>query len=134
MAHNATQPNGIDEALRLRTTVLGAFTPGRPVSHLDLLAGRAQQITKVLEAVISPGQHATIYGERGVGKSSLANLVYDMLFASGQQNYIPVRINCSVSMTFPEIWLEIFRQLEEMTQTNELIMSLPEHNPNGEDI
>jgi Cdc6-like AAA superfamily ATPase len=134
MAHSAAQPNGIDESLRLRTAVLTAFTPGRPVNHLDLLAGRAEQITKVLEAVISPGQHATIYGERGVGKSSLANLVYDMLFASGQQNYIPVRINCSVSMTFPEIWLEIFRQLEEMTQTNELIMSLPEHNPNGEDV
>lgn len=134
MPDNTAQPNGIDEPLRLRAAVLSAFTPGLPVNHLDLLAGRSQQITKILEAVISPGQHATIYGERGVGKSSLANLVYDMVFASGQQNYIPVRINCSVSMTFSDIWLEIFRQLEEMTEAKDLILSFPEHNPSGEDI
>jgi Cdc6-like AAA superfamily ATPase len=134
MADSAALPNGIDEVLRLRTAVLTAFTPGLPVNRLDLLAGRTQQITKVLEAVVSPGQHATIYGERGVGKSSLANLVYDMVFASGQQNYVPVQINCSATMTFPDIWLEIFRQLEEMTQAKDLIMSFPDHNPSGEDI
>jgi len=68
-------PAELAESLRLRATILTTFTPGRPINKLDLLAGREEQISKVLEAVLSPGQHAAIYGERGVGKSSLANLI-----------------------------------------------------------
>jgi ABC-type transport system involved in cytochrome bd biosynthesis fused ATPase/permease subunit len=85
------QELGKEEKYRLRATVLLTFTPGKPVDNLDLLAGREKQIGKVLEAVFSPGQHAAIYGERGVGKSSLANLIYDMVFAAGKETFIPVR-------------------------------------------
>jgi len=43
-------------------------------------------------------------------------------------------MNCSNSITFPEIWLEIFRQIEKATDSKELIVLLPEHNPTSEDI
>lgn len=129
-----TQGGGTDEKYRLKGTVLTTFTPGRPVSHLDLLAGRDEQINKVLEAVLSPGQHAAIYGERGVGKSSLANLIYDMVFASGKQGFIPVRMNCSVSISFPEIWAEILRQIDAQSSDSNLLSQFPEHSPNSEDI
>src|ERR1700682_1156763 len=73
-----------EDKLRLRTLVHTTFTPGTPVNRLAMLAGRIKQIDKVLEAVFSPGQHAAIYGERGVGKSSLANLIYDIIFQIGR--------------------------------------------------
>jgi Cdc6-like AAA superfamily ATPase len=124
-----------DEIFSLRATIVTIFTPGRPVKHLDLLAGRQQQINKVLEAVLSPGQHAAIYGERGVGKSSLANLIYDMVFASGQQDFVPVHVNCGVTVTFQTIWAEVFRQLDGRIKPElHLLTQFPEHDPGPEDI
>lgn len=125
----------IEERLRLTATVLRTFTPGKPVSSLDLLAGRQKQIGKVLEAVYSPGQHAAIYGERGVGKSSLANLIYDMVRASGKERFIPVQINCSAIISFHEIWKEVFRQIQLLASRGDtgLDEQVPE-SPNSEDI
>jgi energy-coupling factor transporter ATP-binding protein EcfA2 len=88
-----------------------AFTPNTPVNSIDLFSGRHKQIDKVLGAVFSPGQHAAIYGERGVGKSSLANIIYDLVFAAGKQNFVPARVNCSQGITFAEIWREVFKQV-----------------------
>ena len=123
-----------DDRFRLRATVATTFTPGRPVKDLDLLAGRNIQVSKVFDAVLSPGQHAAIYGDRGVGKSSLANLIYDMIFASGKQDFVPVQVNCGINSSFPDIWAEVFRQIEKNAQTPHLLAQLPEHNPNPEDI
>ena len=130
----STQGIDTDEKFQLKGTIFTTFTPGSPVKHLDLLAGRNTQIGKIFDAVLSPGQHAVIYGDRGVGKSSLANLIYDMIFASGQQGYVPVHVNCGVSSSFPDIWADVFRQLEKNAQTPHLLAQLPEHNPNPEDI
>jgi energy-coupling factor transporter ATP-binding protein EcfA2 len=111
------------------------FTPGTPISNLDLLAGRDKQIDKVLETVFSPGQHAAIYGERGVGKSSLANLIYDIIFATGKENFIPVRVNCSNMVSFHEIWREIFRQIQMGSAEGEVLMEdQVSDTPNSEDI
>jgi ABC-type transport system involved in cytochrome bd biosynthesis fused ATPase/permease subunit len=62
------------------------------VSNPDLFAGRKEQIDRVFGAVFSPGQHAAIYGERGVGKSSLATIIYDVVILSGQHTFIPAKI------------------------------------------
>jgi len=124
-----------EEKYRLRATVLLTFTPGKPVDNLDLLAGREKQISKVLEAVFSPGQHAAIYGERGVGKSSLANLIYDMVFAAGKETFIPVRINCSAIISFNEIWREIFKQVHlHSVRGDSMLEDQVSDTPNSEEI
>jgi Cdc6-like AAA superfamily ATPase len=133
---NDKQELSTDDKFRLRAVVLTTFTPGRPVNNLDLLAGREQEISKVLDAVLSPGQHAAIYGERGVGKSSLANLVYDMVFATGKR-FFPVRMNCSVAISFHEIWKEVFKQIQFQSGRSGREVSLEEQvsdAPNSEDI
>lgn len=130
-------PQGLtkEEQYRLRAMVHMTFTPGTPISNLDLLAGRDKQIDKVLETVFSPGQHAAIYGERGVGKSSLANLIYDIVFATGKENFIPVRINCSNMIAFHEIWREIFRQIQVNSKEGKVLMEDQVSDiPNSEDI
>ena len=129
------QPLGIEEQFRLRALIIGTFTPGQPIRQLDLFAGRQHQINKVLEAVLSPGQHAAIYGERGVGKSSLANLIYDMVFAGGKMSFIPVRINCGQVISFHEIWREVFRQVQMRSTHNETPLDEQvSETPNSQDI
>jgi Cdc6-like AAA superfamily ATPase len=111
MPEETTQELSLDEKFRLRTTCLKTFTPGRPLTQLDLLAGRGPEIIKVIEAVVSPGQHAAIFGERGVGKSSLANLISDMVFASGKEGHKPATVTCSTTISFTDIWRSAFRTL-----------------------
>jgi Cdc6-like AAA superfamily ATPase len=99
------------DRLRRHALIHGAFTPSAPVSRTDLFSGRLQQIDRVIGALFSPGQHAVIYGERGVGKTSLANILYDLAVEAGKTNLVPARVNCSQGITFGEIWRSLFRQL-----------------------
>lgn len=55
------------------------FTPGVPLSTRDFLFGRLAEVSSVLEAARTPGMHVVIVGERGIGKSSLANVSSTLL-------------------------------------------------------
>jgi Cdc6-like AAA superfamily ATPase len=101
------------EKITLRAGIHQAFSESAPIESQDLFAGRTRQIEKALGAVFGRGQHAIIFGERGVGKTSLANLLYDLLVLSGKSsNYQRSRINCADSMGFDAIWNTAFRQLK----------------------
>lgn len=78
------------------------FTPGYPVSSLDLFKGRGAQIRRVIEAVKSPGRHPVLFGQRGVGKTSLVNLLE--FFIEGT---IPISVSCDSSDNFKTIWNRI---------------------------
>ena len=100
-----------DRKLRLQVQIHEAFSPSAPIDSRDLFAGRTRQIESLLSTIFQRGQHAIVFGERGVGKTSLANLLYDILVLSGKSNYQRARINCSESMNFDFMWASLFRQL-----------------------
>ena len=41
-----------------------------------------------------------IYGERGVGKSSLANIIYDLVVGTGRDTFIPAMVGCDAGINF----------------------------------
>lgn len=49
------------------------YTPSAPVSNPSHLKGRDAEVRSILHNLNAPGRHCMIYGERGIGKSSLAN-------------------------------------------------------------
>jgi|ERR1035437_1453018 nucleoside-triphosphatase THEP1 len=112
-----------------------AFTPSLPITSRDSFAGRSRELQKVVGVVCEPGKHAVIYGERGVGKTSLANTIFDFLVYMGRHNYQRARINCSRDMTFGRIWQGVFRQLTTKLDGEDVSLdqSIPD-NPNSEDI
>ncbi len=67
------QPELITEWEMLRAEVYGAFSPGSPIKLTEDLSGREVQAQRLRSIVLSAGEHALIYGERGVGKTSIAN-------------------------------------------------------------
>lgn len=75
------------------------FTPGYPVSHKDLFAGRMEQLQRVLDTLNSPGRHPVLFGQRGVGKTSLANVLGQVL-----KNLLSVKVSCDGSDTFATVW------------------------------
>ena len=104
--------SGFDEAeFQWRLMLLGeVFRPSAPVDDMDLFAGRNHELFSVIEAIQSAGQHAVIYGERGVGKTSLARVCMQM--ASERLNVIAVRVNCDGYDGFDSIWRKVVEELE----------------------
>jgi Cdc6-like AAA superfamily ATPase len=82
------------------------FNPNTPVSEKDLFSGRAQQVDRVLEVISQKGQHVIIFGERGVGKTSLANVLSS--FVPTQESLLSTRINCDRSDNFSSVWRKLF--------------------------
>lgn len=67
--------NPLERAELLAQKASTVFQPRTPITTKELFAGRWSELTEISDAVHQPGLHVVIYGERGVGKSSLANVV-----------------------------------------------------------
>ena len=67
------------------------FTSSAPIDSVALLRGRSAQMQRLVEAVSQVGQHAIIYGERGVGKSSIASVLHEALGRSVTLNLMFVQ-------------------------------------------
>jgi hypothetical protein len=86
------------------------FTPGAPINEKDLFAGRVEQVAKIVDAVSQRGYHAILYGERGVGKTSLSNMI--SAFLARRQAYIISRTNCDISDSFSTLWSKALNDSE----------------------
>ncbi|MGQ2989772.1 MAG: AAA family ATPase [Brevundimonas sp.] len=54
------------------------FTPAKPISRPEHLYGRDAKLRAISRALGSPGKHIFIYGDRGVGKTSLAKTAFQL--------------------------------------------------------
>lgn len=90
--------------------VVTLFTPAAPLDRPDLFAGRRSQMQRLVNAIHDKGQHAVVYGERGVGKTSLARITALQL---EEQGVDAVRISCDGSDDFSKLWR---RMLQELAQ------------------
>src|SRR5271154_3214766 len=99
------------ERYTLTRQIHEAFTPTAPIKSRDLFAGRKLQVQKVLGAVFQRGEHAILYGERGVGKTSLVNTLFDLMVLMGKANYQTARVQCATGMNFESMWRAAFRKL-----------------------
>lgn len=87
------------------------FSPSAPINEHDLFAGRSRQITKVLEAVVERGKHVVLFGERGVGKTSLSQ-VFSGLFPTTLRQIKLVREQADPSDNFTTIWRKVFKDIQ----------------------
>ena len=85
----------------LKSGVRTVFTPHRPVQSVELFFGRQDEVQKLIATINTPGQHVLLFGDRGVGKSSLANISAHLL-----QNLMRGKLyikHCDSSDTFATI-------------------------------
>ena len=86
------------------------FTPGSPISERELFSGRIDQVRKIVDTITQRGYHVILYGERGVGKTSLSNVLSSFLQSAGDHFHLP-KINCDASDTFTSLWKKQFQDL-----------------------
>lgn len=97
------------------------FQPRTPINTQDLFAGRWEQLTAVADAVGQVGLHVVMYGERGVGKTSLANVVRPVLHVFDtppeadpdeiDRTRLVVKINTNLNDTFALVWRRAFDEI-----------------------
>src|SRR5690606_21615037 len=62
-------------------------------------------------AINQQGQHAVLYGERGVGKTSLANMIFPRLHMDSMEKLAPL-INCMTEDTYATLWKRVFETIK----------------------
>jgi Cdc6-like AAA superfamily ATPase len=103
------KPATAQEWMLLRFEI-GALFDGAPIDEEDLFAGRLTEVRQILEAVLSRSKHVVLFGERGVGKTSLSNVFWKR-YNQTLRSFIVARIQAGPHDTFSSLWV---RALEEL--------------------
>lgn len=75
-AHKPTKkPVSFEDWLHLEMEISALFD-GAPIDEEALFAGRSSEVRKILETVFARSKHVALFGERGVGKTSLSNVFW----------------------------------------------------------
>lgn len=105
-----------DEVSPLLFEIGQLFTPSTPIKLADLFAGRIRQIEQMVESVAEPGRHLVLYGERGVGKTSISQIL-EFIVPVGRQKVAYYRKACSPGDNFDSIWRKFFKDIHFYIQT-----------------
>ncbi|MFT8784746.1 hypothetical protein [Gluconobacter oxydans] len=102
------------------------FTPSRPVTDKSIFSGRTEQLGDCLSIVNSPGLHGILFGDRGVGKTSMSNIV--SIFINGMTAEIPdvpvrkyIKVECSSNDTFEYFIKSIYKKIDITVENDQKI-------------
>jgi Cdc6-like AAA superfamily ATPase len=96
------------DAGRVSALLRDAFTPTRPKQNSALFSGRFKQMQRIIAAIEEERAHVMVYGERGSGKTSLANVLAGK---AEQAGYLVLRFACSSELSFEDIFRSFLRRL-----------------------
>ena len=91
-----------DERRLKESGVRNVFTPHTPINQENLFRGRITEVQQILSTLNTPGQHVLLFGDRGVGKSSLANIASSKLIKIAGKDLVIKR--CSKPDSFSTIF------------------------------
>ncbi len=78
------------------------FTPGGPIKNFDRFKGRTDELQTLISVCGNVGQHAIIFGDRSIGKTSLAYAAAD-LSCKRFEGLEMVRVACDAESTFLDV-------------------------------
>lgn len=88
-----------DDEHRIRLKLRDAFTPSQPVANIHQFAGRTDTLRHLIRALEDQRLHVVLYGERGMGKTSLLRVLMQL---AGQAQYIVRYISCGETSNFSD--------------------------------
>ncbi|WP_321862544.1 ATP-binding protein [Burkholderia cenocepacia] len=80
---------GYDDSTAFGLKLNSVVSPAQPIQSIEHLFGRSNELERIRQALFAPGRHSFIYGDRGVGKSSLAATAAN-LYQSADAAFIDV--------------------------------------------
>lgn len=100
----AAGPQADDPRARLST----AFTPSRPVSDLNRFAGREAMIARLIRAIENERMHVVLYGDRGMGKTSM---LHALAILAREAGYHVRYMSCSETSSIDNSFRDISRDI-----------------------
>ncbi len=101
---SASDPSGrIDHA-----KLWEAFTPRRPKKWCRFFAGRRRALGRMIAAIEEERAHVIIFGPRGIGKTSMANVLAE---TATDVEYQVLKYPCSSDSTFEDIFRGLLARL-----------------------
>jgi Holliday junction resolvasome RuvABC ATP-dependent DNA helicase subunit len=92
----------------VQTKLWEAFTPSRPKYSGRFFAGRRWALQRIITAVEQDQAHIVIYGPRGIGKTSLANVLAE---SASEVEYQVLKYPCGSDATFEDVFRGLLRSL-----------------------
>lgn len=86
-----------------------AFRPFAPIDLPDFFKGRQTDVELLVSELGTPGRQVAIYGERGVGKTSLAQLAYFFARFSDEHTYF---VRCETGSTYDTVFGQVLVQAD----------------------
>ncbi|WP_158790287.1 ATP-binding protein [Granulicella sp. L60] len=108
-----------EAAQKLAVTAAKVLQPRSPIRTRELFAGRWNELTTVANSVAEVGLHALIYGERGVGKTSLSNVIAPTIWAYDDTDppapnpklRLVIKAVTSSGDDFAALWEKLFKEV-----------------------
>lgn len=123
-------PSNDDEWRELYFLLGSTFSPHQPINEKELFVGRVELITKVIDATYQAGKHVALFGDRGVGKSSLANSLKSTLVGLNRPT-ICIKRMCTIEHDFGMIWRHVF---DDFQIDGKPVAEILGSNPNPYDV
>jgi Cdc6-like AAA superfamily ATPase len=92
----------------LRRKLRAVFTPAQPVWDPRNFAGRTDVLTALIRAIEDQRLHVVVYGERGIGKTSLLHI---MTQVAREARYIVVYSSCGAGSNFSDVFRTIAEEV-----------------------
>ncbi|HXV00002.1 MAG TPA: ATP-binding protein [Caulobacteraceae bacterium] len=83
----------------VRSRLRNAFTPSQPMNDRNLFAGRTALLASVIRAIEDERLHVVIYGQRGIGKTSVMHILAQ---TASEARYRLTYVSCGASSNFDE--------------------------------
>lgn len=102
--------NIIEDRRRIKKSQIEeAFTPHTPVVD-DLFCGRMKEIESIFEGLSEKGNHIVLFGDRGVGKTSLARYSCRK-YGETENTDTNIMVSCCANDTFQSVIEKVFTEL-----------------------
>ena len=99
---------GAGDSGTMNAALREAFTPTRPKQQDAQFSGRYTEMQRIISAIEEERAHVVLYGERGSGKTSLANIVAAKAAEAG---YFVVKFACSSELSFDEMFHSFLQRI-----------------------
>lgn len=105
------RPHETDRDDRMRIKLRGAFTPAQPIERRERFAGRTKALGRLIGAIEDQRLHAVIYGDRGIGKTSLLHVLAETAREAG---YVVLYESCDAGTGFDELFRSVLAQIPQL--------------------
>lgn len=99
------------------------FTPAQPVTERSRFAGRLDVLVRLISILEDQRAHVVLYGERGIGKTSLVHILADI---AQESRYHVAYASCGSGSRFDEIFRGVLKDIPMLYTKNA--------NPAGRDV